>query len=142
MKYAVLFAGIVFGCSSDPGGVQKPPPAPPGVAVPGPVSQPFDCAGALARFVGCMRQPDIDATNAVVLNQTTTEGPCYSCHSSGWFPQHPELIAECASNGLVFYDGIGAYGQQSNGTHPQYIMSTSRKQALRDFFLATQANCP
>jgi hypothetical protein len=89
-----------------------------------------------------MRQSDIDNTNTAVLGQTTTEGPCFSCHASGWFPQHPELIASCASNGLVFNDGIETFGQSDNGTHPQFILSTSRELALRDFFLATQANCP
>ena len=96
-----------------------------------------------------MTQTDFDATAVSVGNQTTTEGACYSCHATlvdrldlGWFRAHPDFIAVCASDGLVFYDGIGAYGQQNNANHPQYIMSTSREQALRDFFLATQANCP
>ena len=140
MKYAILCAGIVLACSSDPGGVPLPPPVPPGLAQPGASSEPFDCTSALARFGACMAQPDIDTANQAVMNQTTTEGPCYSCHASGWFPQHPELIAACASDGLVYEDGIAPYGQ--NGSHALFVLSSSREQALRDFFLATQANCP
>jgi hypothetical protein len=140
MKYAILFAGIVLGCSSDPGGVPLPPPVPPGVAKPGPSSPPFDCTTALARFGACMTQPDIDAATSAVVTQTTTVGPCYSCHHNDWFPQHPELIAACASDGLVYDDGIAPYGQ--NGTHALFVLSSSREQALRDFFVATQANCP
>src|SRR5690242_12834633 len=116
MKYAILFAGIVLGCSSDPGGVPAPPPAPPGVAQPGPSLPPFDCASALARFGACMTQPNIDSVTQALINQTTTEGPCYSCHNSGWFPQHPELIAACASDGLVYDDGVETYAVNGSAT--------------------------
>ena len=87
-----------------------------------------------------MRQPDIDSTTTTILGQTTTLGPCFSCHHDSWFPQHPELIAACASDGLVYQNGIAAVGQ--NGSHAIFILSNAREQALRDFFLVTQANCP
>jgi hypothetical protein len=144
MKYAVLFAGIVFGCSADPGGVTKPPPEPPGVTSPGPSTPPFDCRGALAQLGSCMTQADFDATAASVELQNTTEGPCYSCHSMGldWFRNHPQLIAACAQNQLVYFDGIAAFGNAAGGGHPQFIVSTSRDQALHDFFDRTRSNCP
>src|SRR5215831_12360762 len=139
MKYAVLFAGIVFGCSADPGGVTRPLPAPPGVTSPGPSTPPFDCAAALAGFGSCMTLTDFDATAASAVQQSTQQGPCYSCHSLDlyWFQTHPQFIAACATDQLVYDDGIGAFGQ-SGGSHPQYILSQSRELALRDFFVLTQ----
>src|SRR5215813_10228695 len=119
MKYAVLFAGIVFGCSADPGGVTKPPPSAqqPGVAAPGSGTVPVDCPTELFRLGSCMTQTDFDATALQALLQNTTQGTCYACHVGlldkldfDWFRRHPDFISQCTQDGLVYYNGIEVFG--------------------------------
>ena len=140
---------------------------------PGP-THPTSIQDALQLFARCMTTADFQTYNvANVANQTTTEGPCYSCHTTGtgaaflsqtgndiitnWknYPAMPYVLK--IATGTVNPDGtfkdlvpanrFRDKGQENDGTHPQYILSTTRQQAMDQFFQATYqkystGNCP
>src|SRR5215471_20729656 len=79
MRPAILFVGIAFGCSADPGGVEDFNAEPPGFALPGSTTAP-DCASLPSWTVDHLEAPVSTASMAVSEDGTVHVGFAEQVH--------------------------------------------------------------
>jgi cytochrome c553 len=115
---------------------------------------------ALTRFGNCMTLTDFTNSNiADLANQNSTQGRCFSCHSTGTggaylgvnandtymaFKMMPYILKLASTTvnpdgsvrDIVASNRMRDKGQEG-GQHPQYVLTAARQQAIEQFFRLT-----